>query len=74
MAPVNSNQLGTGKQIPTRVGVIWLGLFPNITLLCRLQGPRMGARGLGSYQDTPLKQFMIHHGLLAIGAYHMVFS
>ena len=56
MAAVDPNQLGTGKQIPTRVGVIWLGLFPTITLLCRLQGPCMGARGLGSYQIRSLLQ------------------
>ena len=49
MAAVDPNQLGTGKQI---LGVIWLGLFPTMTLLCRLQGPRMGARGLGSYQNN----------------------
>ena len=38
MAAVDPNQLGTGKQI---LGVIWLGLFPTMNPLCRLQGPHM---------------------------------
>ena len=46
MAPVNSNQLGTGKQIPCDV----VEIVPTVTLLCGLLALHISARDLGSYQ------------------------
>ena len=55
MAPVDSSQLGTGKWIPCNV----VEIIPTITSLCQLLALHIGARDLGSYQNTPLKEFMI---------------
>ena len=35
------------------------GIVPTITLLCGLLALHISARDLGSYQNTPLKKFMI---------------
>ena len=51
MAPVDSNQLGTGKRVPCDV----VGIVPTITLLCGLLAPCISARDLGSYQNIWLK-------------------
>ena len=48
MAPVNSNRLGTGKQIPCNV----VGIVPTVTLLGGLLAPCIGARDLGLYQNN----------------------
>ena len=61
MAPVDSNQVGTGKWILCNM----VEIIPTITFLCGLLALCIGARGLGSCENPPLKQFLIHHGLLA---------
>ena len=55
MAPVYSNGLGNGNQIPCDM----VEIIPTVTLLCGLLAPCIGARDLGSYQNTPFKKFMI---------------
>ena len=61
MAPVDSNQLGTGKWIPCDM----VGIIPTITLLCGLLALHIGAREFRLISKYSSQEIHDHHGLLA---------